>query len=246
VLLPLAAAAPALAAFVGWETRTHAPMVPPQLFRDRTFATASLASVAMYSAAFGVLFLLTQLLQVGLGAAPLDAGLRTVPLAAMPVLLAPLGGLLCGRFGARPLMIVALSLETVAFAWLALAARPDVTYPVLLPALLMMGAGLPLFWSPIASVSLGAARPQEQGQASGASTAIRELAIVLGVAALAATFTARGGDSSPTGVLPGFPPAAWLAAGLAAAGLIATIAMPARRSSPAAADPRPVAEAAAA
>jgi len=48
----------------------------------------------VYSASFGTLGLLTQLLQTGLGAGPLEAGLRTLPLAVMPVFLAPIGGIL--------------------------------------------------------------------------------------------------------------------------------------------------------
>src|SRR4029079_11116557 len=102
------------------------------------------------------------------------------------------------------------------FAWLAALTRPGVTYPVLLPALVMVGAGLPLFWAPIANASLGAARPHEKGQASGAATAVRELAIVLGGAVLAATFAAQGGYDSRTAFIGGFRPAAWLAAGITA------------------------------
>jgi hypothetical protein len=103
-------------------------------------------------------------------------------------------------------MITALSLEAAAFAWLALLTRPAVTYPVLLPALVLMGAGLPLFWTPIANASLDAARPHEQGQASGASIAIRELAIVVGVAVLASTFAAHGDYTCATNFVAGFTP----------------------------------------
>jgi MFS family permease len=145
------------------------------------------------------------------------------------VFLAPLGGVLCDRIGNRPLMIAALSMEAVAFAWLALVTHPGVPYPVLLPALLLMGAGLPLFWSPIADASLSAARPHEQGQASGTSIAIRELAIVLGVAALAATFTAHGGYTSPTSFTTGFTAAMWLAAGLTTGGALVALTLPRRR-----------------
>ena len=228
VLLGLGAGAVGLVAFVLWQRRAPAPMLPLRFFRDRTFATASLASLLMYSAAFGALFLIAQLLQTGLGAGPAQAGLRTLPLAVMPVFLAPIGGALCDRFGNRPLMITALSLETAAFAWLALLTRPAVAYPVLLPALVLIGAGLPLFWTPIANASLGAARPHEQGQASGASIAIRELAIVLGVAALASTFAAHGGYTSPTSFVAGFTPAMWLAAALSTTGVLVVLTLPRR------------------
>src|SRR6185436_13172875 len=79
----------------------------------------------------------------------------------------------------------------------ALVRRPEFSFVSLrrpaCPARIMMGAGLPLFWAPIANASLSAARAHEQGQASGAATAVRELAIVLGVAVLASTFVAHGG-----------------------------------------------------
>jgi EmrB/QacA subfamily drug resistance transporter len=231
-LLTLGAGAVGLVAFVLWERRAPAPMLPPGLVSHRVFATANLASLLMYSASFGALFLVTQLLQNALGADPLDAGLRTLPMAVMPVFLAPLGGLLTDRFGNRPLMVVALALETVAFTWLALVVRTDVGYAALVPALLMMGSGLPLFWTPIAKASLGAARPDQQGQASGAATAIRELAVVLGVAALASTFAAHGGYASPADFVAGFRPALWLAAGLTAAGVLVALALPRPRAVP--------------
>ena len=58
------------------------------------FVLVSVASLLMYSASFETLGLLTQLLQTGLGAGPLEAGLRTLPPAVMPVFLAPIGGIL--------------------------------------------------------------------------------------------------------------------------------------------------------
>ena len=73
-----------LALFVVWEMRTPAPMLPMRFFRNRVFAAGALASPVMYAALFGALFLITQLLQVGLGATPLQAGLRTLPMAVMP------------------------------------------------------------------------------------------------------------------------------------------------------------------
>jgi hypothetical protein len=82
-----------LMSFVNWEMRTPAPMLPMHFFRNRVFATGGLASLMMYSALFGALFLITQLLQAGLGATPLQAGLRTLPMAVMPMLLAPAAAL---------------------------------------------------------------------------------------------------------------------------------------------------------
>src|SRR5207244_1952072 len=102
----------ALAGSVGWRAIFWlnvplglAPMLPMRFFRSRVFAAGAMAALAMYAALFGALFLITQLLQAGLGATPLQAGLRTLPMAVMPLLLAPVGGVITDRIGFRPLII---------------------------------------------------------------------------------------------------------------------------------------------
>ena len=57
-----------------------------------------------------------------------------------------------------------------------------------------------LVFAPAANAVLGAVRPEEAGQASGANNAIRELGGVLGVAVLAAVFTGAGGFETPAGL----------------------------------------------
>ena len=92
-------------AFVVWELRAPAPMLPMRFFRRRAFVAANVMALLMYAALFGSLFLLTQLLQTGLDATPWEAGLRMLPMVVMPMLLAPVGGVLADRWGTRPLMI---------------------------------------------------------------------------------------------------------------------------------------------
>jgi MFS family permease len=200
-----------------------------RFFRSRVFAAAGLASLMMYSALFGALFLITQLLQTGLGATPLQAGLRTLPMAVMPLLLAPAGGVLVDRVGFRPLMIGGLAAESVALGWLAATVRPDVSYGLLVAPLALAGAGAAVFFAPVASATLSSVAPEEHGQASGAATAIRELAVVLGVAVLGLVFAGHGGYASRADFVGGFVPAMWLAAGLAAAGVLAAVALPRAR-----------------
>ena len=215
-----------LMVFVGWEMRAPAPMLPMRFFRNRVFATSGLASLMMYSALFGALFLITQLLQVGLGATPLQAGLRTLPMAVMPMLLAPVGGVIADRIGFRTLMICGLAMEAIALGWLAAAVTPTVAYGFLVPPLVLAGAGSALFFAPLASAMLSAVAPAEHGQASGAATAIRELAVVCGVAVLGLVFAEHGGYASRADFVDGFVPAIWLAAGLAAVGVLAAVALP--------------------
>jgi len=108
VVTGLTAVGLGLAAVVLWERQASAPTLP---LRHRGFVLVSVASLLMYSASFETLGLLTQLLQTGLGAGPLEAGLRTLPLAVMPVFLAPIGGILATGSGDRPVMIIAWALE---------------------------------------------------------------------------------------------------------------------------------------
>jgi EmrB/QacA subfamily drug resistance transporter len=226
VWLPLGGGGALLVLFVWWEIRTPAPMLPMRFFRNRVFAAGALASLAMYAALFGALFLITQLLQVGLGATPVQAGLRSLPMAVMPFLLAPAGGYLTDRIGYRPLMISGLAMMSVALGWLAAVVTPEVPYDRLVPPLVLAGAGTAVFFAPLAAAMLSAVTPEEHGQASGAATAIRELAAVFGVAVLGLVFAGHGGYASRADFVRGFGPAIWLAAGLAGAGVLAAVALP--------------------
>jgi len=180
----------------------------------------------MYSALFGALFLIAQLLQVGLGATPLQAGLRTLPAAVMPMLLAPAGGVIADRIGFRPLLICGLAIEAIALGWLAAVVTPTVPYGFLVPPLVLAGTGSAVFFAPLAAAMLSAVAPEEHGQASGAATAIREVAAVFGVAGLGLVFAAHGGYASRADFVGGFVPAMWLGAGLAAVGVLAAVALP--------------------
>jgi EmrB/QacA subfamily drug resistance transporter len=215
-----------LVLFVHWEMRTPAPMLPMRFFGNRVFAIGALASLMMYSAMFGALFLIAQLLQVGLGATPLQAGLRMLPMAVMPMLLTPAGGVIADRIGVRPLMICGLAMEAIALGWLAVAVTPTVSYGLLVPPLMLAGTGSAAFFAPLASAMLSAVAAEEHGQASGAATAIRELAAASGVAVLGLVFAGHGGYASRADFVGGFVPAMWLAAGLAVVGILAAAALP--------------------
>ena len=121
-------------------------------------------------------------------------------------------------------MICGLAMESVALGWLAAAVTPDVPYGLLVPPLALAGAGAAVFFAPLTTAMLSAVAPEEHGQASGAATAIRELAAVFGVAVLGLVFAGHGGYASPADFVRGFVPAMWLAAGLAAAGVLAAVA----------------------
>ena len=91
----------ALIGFIAWELHTPTPMLPMRFFRNRAFAAANTASLAMLFGMFGSVFLLTQFLQLVLGYSPLQAGIRTLAWTAMPLFIAPAAGALSDRTRAR-------------------------------------------------------------------------------------------------------------------------------------------------
>jgi hypothetical protein len=88
-----------------------------------------------------------------------------------------------------------------------------------------------LFFAPVANVVLGSVRPQEEGQASGANNAIRELGGVFGVAVLASIFASHGGYGSGESFVAGLTPAVWVGAAVVGVGALVAFAIPVRRRS---------------
>src|SRR3954452_4495248 len=224
----LIAGAALVAAFLVWEARTEHPMLPLRFFRSRGFAAVNVVSLAMYFGVFGSIFLLAQFFQVTQGYSPLEAGLRTLPWTIMPMFIAPIAGLLSDRIGSRPLMATGLTLQAGAIAWLATVSTPTVPYGELVIPFIMAGTGMALVFAPAANAVLGAVRPEEAGQASGATNAIRELGGVLGVAVLASVFTAHGGYGSPQAYVDGMTAALPIGAAVLGAGALLALLIPGR------------------
>ena len=228
ILVALALGGALLAAFVAWESRVDSPMLPLHLFRSRAFAAANAVSLLMYFGMFGSIFLLSQFFQVVQGLNPFEAGLRVLPWTAMPAVVAPIAGALVGRIGGRPILVTGMALMAVGLGWIAFVSSPTVAYGALVPAFVISGTGMGLFFAPTANIVLSAVRPTEVGKASGANNTIREVGGVLGVAVLASVFSANGSYASPHEYVAGVIPAIWVGAAIVAAGAVVALAIPGR------------------
>ena len=228
IVASLVAGVVLLAGFVAWELRAPHPMLPMRFFRSRTFAAANGVGFVMYFGVFGSIFLLAPFLQVSQGLSPLEAGIRTLPWTGMPMLIAPIAGILSDRIGARPLMASGLALQAGAIAWLASVSTPGVPYAQLVLPFAMAGAGMALVFAPAANAVLGSVRQEESGQASGATNAIRELGGVMGVAVLASVFSASGSYASPQAYTDGMVSAVWVGAAVLAVGAVVALLIPGR------------------
>jgi EmrB/QacA subfamily drug resistance transporter len=233
IVATLSVGAALIAAFVVWEARTAEPMLPLRLFRSRSFSAANIVSLLMTFGMFGSIFLLAQFFQVVQHYSPFQAGLRTLPWTIMPVFVAPLAGLVSSRTGTRPLLVIGMTLQSIALGWLAVVSTPTADYGTLVPAFIMAGVGMGLFFAPIANVVLSAVRPEEEGKASGANNAIRELGGVFGVAVLASIFSANGSYVSAQSFVDGMVPALAVGAVVVALGAVAALALGGRVRVPA-------------
>ncbi|MET9569063.1 DHA2 family efflux MFS transporter permease subunit [Streptomyces virginiae] len=208
---------------------THAnPMLPMRLFRDRGFLGINLAGLLMFLGMFGSIFLLSQFLQGVAGYSPTEAGLRMLPWTGMPMIVAPLAGILSDRIGGRPVVAAGLAFQALGLGWFAAILSTDVSYAAQLPPLILSGIGMALYFAPAANVLMSTVRPADQGKASGANNALRELGGALGVAVLASVFSAQGGYESPQAFTDGTVPALWIGAGAVALAAALALLVPRR------------------
>jgi MFS family permease len=120
-------------------------------------------------------------------------------------------------------------LQGAGLAWIAAMTSTTVPYLHLVPGFVMAGAGMALVFAPAANTVLGAVRPTQAGQASGATNAMRELGGVLGVSVLATVFSAHGGYASPQNYVDGLIPAVWVGSAVLFVGAFVALGIPSKR-----------------
>jgi EmrB/QacA subfamily drug resistance transporter len=221
----LVAGAVLTAAFVAWELRTDHPMLPMRLFRNRTFTLANSASMLMSFGMFGSIFLLAQFFQTVQGYSPLGSGLRILPWTAMPMIVAPIAGALSDKLPPHRIIGTGLALQAAGLAWIAAVSTPTTPYIDLVLPFAISGIGMGMFFAPIANLVLSSVRGEEEGQASGANNAVRELGGVFGVAILASVFSQYGGYRTGTSFVDGMTPAVYVGAAVVALGSVAAFAI---------------------
>jgi len=183
-----------LAVFVVIERRSPHPMVPLELFANRTFAVGSVLTAVTMVAFFAVLFYLTFFLQNTQGRTEIATALALLPLTLTFLVSSPAAGALSARIGVRPTLVlgavfIAGSLTLLLFLGV------DSGIGILLPALVLAGFGIGFLMMPAAALVVGSAPVEQAGVVSGIQQSLQQLGSTLGVAAfgsvLAATTTAR-------------------------------------------------------
>ncbi|MGW0763231.1 MFS transporter [Streptomyces sp. NPDC002814] len=230
VLTGLFAGSALLVGFVLYSARAKNPMLPMRLFRSRAFSGINAASLLMFLGMFGSIFLLSQYMQGVLGYSPTEAGLRMLPWTGMPMLVAPIAGILSDRVGGRPVVATGLFLQAIGLGYMASVVTADASYSIQLPGLIISGIGMALYFAPAANLVMSSVRPSEQGVASGANNALREVGGALGIAVMASIFSAQGGYETGQTFVDGLRPALVTGSAVVAMAGIAALLIPAGRS----------------
>jgi MFS family permease len=181
----LTAAAIGLGSLVGFvvaERTARHPMLPLDIFRSRQFTAANLVTFFVYAGLGVMFFLLVVHLQQVLGYSPLQAGLATLPVTGLMLVLSAPAGQLAGRVGPRLPMTVGPLGMAVGLALLSRVQQGGTYVGGVLPGVLVFGLGLSLTVAPLTATVLAAVAARHAGVASGVNNAVSRAAGLLAVA----------------------------------------------------------------
>jgi len=183
----------ALGALLFYERRRIEPLIELRFFRSIPFSSASAIAVLSFSALGAFLFLNTLYLQEVRGLSALDAGLYTLPIAAMTLIFAPVSGRVTGRRGPRiGLVVGGLGMAAGGLMMTGLTRHTDLSS--LLPAYFVFGLGFGMINPPITNTAVAGMPPAQAGVAAAVASTSRQVGQTLGVA-LAGAIAAAGARS---------------------------------------------------
>jgi EmrB/QacA subfamily drug resistance transporter len=198
--LCLAAAPVALGLFAvhqrGLSARGGAPLLDPALFRDRAFSAGLLTQLVFWCGQASFFLVFALYLQQGRGLGALEAGLVFTVLAAAYLVASMRSEDLLARLGRRLPALGAMTLATghALLAACVAAIGDGGSIAVLVPALLLIGAGMGLVITPLTSTVLAGVQPHHVGSASGALSTMQQVGGALGVAVTGVIFFGTVGE----------------------------------------------------
>jgi EmrB/QacA subfamily drug resistance transporter len=219
-----------LAAFVVIERTVEDPIMPLQIFRTRTVAGANAVGFLLAAVVFSNFFILTLYVQRVLHWTALRTGVTFLATAGTVVIVAGLAQALVTRIGPKWVLAAGLALTAGAMLWYAQIPVDGHYASDLLPGYVMAGFGLAFSFIPVSIAALAGVEERESGLASGLINTSQQIGGAISVA-VASTIAAehtksfQAGLNDPAALTAGYRWAFWLLAGIAIAGVVATIAL---------------------
>lgn len=174
------------AAFLFWEARSAAPMLPLRLFGNVSFSGANGLTFALYFALGGTMFFLPMTMIGGWGESPATVSLALLPLGIALTVLSSFSGQWADRFGPGPLIALGSLIVAGAFAGLGLTAPMHAVWLAVLPCMVLLGLGMGLVVSPLSTAVMTSVEDGDTGVASGVNNAVARVAGLMAVALLGA------------------------------------------------------------
>lgn len=172
----------AFAAFVWRERVARQPMVPLALFTVRNFAWGNLATTFVYAAISLGGFLLAVFLQQVAGYPATLAGLATLPVTILSILLSSRIGSLAGKYGPRLFMTLGPFITAVGFFLYIFAGAHPNYWTQILPGVILFGFGMAITVAPLTSAILGAIDERQAGIGSAINNAVARVAGLIAIA----------------------------------------------------------------
>jgi EmrB/QacA subfamily drug resistance transporter len=179
-----------------YERHREEPLIEIGFFASAPFSGASAIAVGAFAALGGFLFLNTLYLQNVRGLSPLDAGLYTLPMAALILVIAPISGRWVGSRGPR-LPLIGGSLGLIASAAILTQLTVTTPFALLIASYILFGIGFGLINPPITNTAVSGMPPAQAGVAAAVASTSRQIGATLGVAVLGAL--AGGGAAGAAG-----------------------------------------------
>jgi MFS family permease len=219
IVAAFAVAAASLVALLVWERRAVEPLIDLRFFRSVPFSSAAVIAVASFAALGGFLFLNTLYLQDVRGLSPLHAGIDTLPMAAMTMLIPPLSGRIVGRQGPRiPLLIAGAGLAGSCLMLVGLSATTPFTW--LFAMYVVFGIGFGFVNAPITNAAVSGMPRAQAGVAAAIASTSRQIGQTLGVAVVGALVSSSLQTSGHLGFSQASRAGWWVLAGCGVAILV--------------------------
>ncbi|POH57319.1 MFS transporter [Arthrobacter glacialis] len=182
VYLPFGAGLLALAGFLWWESRVAAPMMPLGLFRIRNFGMGNIATTFIYAALSLGQLIVVLFLQEVVGFSAAQAGLASLPVAVISLILAGRFGTLAGKYGPRWFMAAGPVVAGAGYWLMTSVAEPFNFWWQILPGQIVFAVGLSITVAPLTAAILGAVPQGQSGIGSAINNAVSRVAGLLAVA----------------------------------------------------------------